>query len=100
MYSEDAGDFINPAGSWIGQYLTNETAKFLLVNELPTRQPTDRGAKHEGHQIKCLGKCSTVEEFWKEFKKVEKPSELQSTEAFYLMRDPYDPQWCVIFILF
>ncbi|KAH9279601.1 Eukaryotic translation initiation factor 4E type 3 [Echinococcus granulosus] len=50
-------------------------------------------AKHEGHQIRCLGKCSTVEEFWKVFKETEKPSELQFTEAFYLMREPCDPQW-------
>ncbi|KAM7534825.1 hypothetical protein Aperf_G00000105369 [Anoplocephala perfoliata] len=69
------------------------TTWVFYINELPTQQPADPGVKHEGHQIKCLGRCSTVEQFWKEFKKVEKPSELQSTEAYYLMRDPYDPQW-------
>ncbi len=63
------------------------------VNELPEKQSDDPDAKHEGHKIRCLGKCSTVEEFWKEFKKTEKPSQLQYTEAYYLMREPFDPQW-------
>nr|CDS30816.1 dual specificity [Hymenolepis microstoma] len=65
----------------------------FYVNELPNKQTSNPSGKHEGHQIRCLGQCSTVEEFWKVFKMTEKPSELQSTEAFYLMRNPYDPQW-------
>uniref|UniRef100_A0A5K3FYS5 Eukaryotic initiation factor 4E n=1 Tax=Mesocestoides corti TaxID=53468 RepID=A0A5K3FYS5_MESCO len=69
------------------------TTWIFYVNELPEKQSNDAKAKHEGHRIRRLGKCSTVEEFWTEFKKAEKPSELQFTEAYYLMREPYDPQW-------
>ncbi|KAL5105876.1 Eukaryotic translation initiation factor 4E-1 [Taenia crassiceps] len=69
------------------------TTWIFYINELPEDQRGDPSAKHEGHRIRCLGRCSTVEEFWKVFKVTEKPSQLQCTEAFYLMREPCDPQW-------
>ena len=72
--------------------LTSGILAFIVVSELPPNQPNDPNAKHEGHQTRCLGKCSTVEEFWNVFKMTERPSELKYTEAYYLMREPYGPE--------
>ncbi|KAL7055238.1 hypothetical protein AAHC03_024246 [Spirometra sp. Aus1] len=75
------------------QHPLNSTWQFF-INEIPDKKLGEDGQViHDGHRIRALGKCSTVEGFWEEFRATAKPSDLENTEAYYLMREPFDPQW-------
>uniref|UniRef100_A0A0X3PIB4 Eukaryotic translation initiation factor 4E-1 n=2 Tax=Schistocephalus solidus TaxID=70667 RepID=A0A0X3PIB4_SCHSO len=75
------------------QHPLNSTWQFF-INEIPEKKlDKDGQVIHDGHRIRSLGKCSTVEEFWEEFRPTAKPSNLENTEGFFLMREPFDPQW-------